>query len=141
MAKQRLNHSRYLDTYGEQRRSALEEERLGRVPTQRQLKYFRRLCAEMRSHGIEPPTPDPYSDRVEYNKAIQEALSVLREAGVDTYRSDAQVEHYVMPGQGVHPGDVTRSWTVVRGGKIQKPPKIYNRNGLTPKSARKEKQS
>lgn len=24
MAKQRLNHSRYLDTYGEQRRSALE---------------------------------------------------------------------------------------------------------------------
>lgn len=26
MAKQRLNHSRYLDTYGEQRRSALEED-------------------------------------------------------------------------------------------------------------------
>lgn len=40
MAKQRLNHSRYLDTYGEQRRSALEEERLGRIPTQRQVKYY-----------------------------------------------------------------------------------------------------
>lgn len=132
MAKQRLNHSRYLDTYGEQRRSALEEERLGRVPTQRQIKYFRRLCAEMRSHGIEPPTHDPYSDRVEYNKAIQEALAVLREAGVDTYRSDAQVEHYVMPGEGRHSGDITRSWTVVRGGK-SKPPKAYNRNGLVPK--------
>ena len=132
MAKQRLNHSRYLDTYGEQRRSAMEEECLGRVPTQRQVKYFRRLCAEMRSHVIEPPTPNPHSDRVEYNKAIQEALAVLREAGVNTYRSDAQVEHYVMPGEGRHSGDITRSWTVVRGGK-SKPPKVYNRNGLVPK--------
>lgn len=138
MAKQRLNHSRYLDTYGEQHRSALEEERLGRVPTQRQVKYFRRLCAEMRSHGIEPPTPDPYSDRVEYNKAIQEALAVLRDAGVDDYHSDAQVEHYVMPGEGRHSGDITRSWTVVRGGTKSRPEKVYNRNGLTPKGAGNE---
>lgn len=140
MAKQRLNHSRYLDTYGEQRRSALEEERLRRIPPQRQVKYFRRLCAEMRSHGIEPPTPHPYG-RVGYSDAITEALNVLRQSGVDVLPNNATVEHYVMPGEGVHPGDVTRSWTVVRGGKIQKPPKIYNRNGLTPKSAQKEKQS
>lgn len=26
-----------------------------------------------------------------------DALDVLREAGVDTYRSDAQVEHYIVP--------------------------------------------
>lgn len=60
------------------------------------------------------------------------ALPLMLEAGVDDYRSDAQVEHYVMPGEGRHPGDITRSWTVVRGGK-SKPPKAYNRNGLVPK--------
>lgn len=122
MAKQRLNHSRSLDTYNEQR--------LHDVPTQKQTKFFRQLCARMRDNGIEPPTPHPYG-RVGYGNAITEALDVLRQSGVDVLPNNATVEHYVMPGGGMHSGDVTRSWTVVRGGKIKKPPKIYNRNGLT----------
>ena len=87
----------------------------------------------MRSHGIEPPTPNPHHDRIAYNDAIRQALGVLRNAGVDDYRSDAQVEHYVMLGEGRHSGDITRSWTVVRGGTKSRPEKVYNRNGLTPK--------
>ena len=30
----------------------------------------------------------------------------------------------------MHSGDITRSWTVVRGGTKSKPEKVYNRNGL-----------
>lgn len=67
-----------------------------------------------------------------------DALDVLRDAGVDMYRSDAQVEHYVMPGEGRHPGYITRSWTVVRGGTKSRPEKVYNRNGMTPKGAENE---
>ena len=137
MAKQRLNHSRYLDTYNEQHRSAVEGQRLHDMPTQKQIKFFRQLCARMRDSGIEPPTPHPYG-RVGYSDAITEALDVLHQSGVDVLPNNATVEHYIMPGEGVHPGDVTRSWTVVRNGKIQKTPKVYNRNGLTPKSAQKE---
>lgn len=136
MAKQRLNHSRRLDTYNEQHRSTVEEQRLHDMPTQKQIKFFRQLCAKMRDNGIEPPTPHPYG-RVGYSDAITEALDVLRQSGVDDYRSDAQVEHYVMPGEGRHSGDITRSWTVVRGGTKSKPQKVYNRNGLTPKEVEK----
>ena len=137
MGKQRLNHSRSLDTYNEQRRSAVEEQHLHSEPTQKQVKFFRQLCAKMRDNGIDPPTPNPYG-RVGYCDAISEALDVLRAAGVDVVPNDAKVEHYVMPGEDMHSGDVTRSWTVVRGGKLSRPPKVYNRNGLVPKSMMKK---
>lgn len=130
MAKQQLNHSRRLDTYNEQRRSAVEVERLREMPTQKQIKFFRQLCVRMRENNIEPPTPRPYG-RIGYINAITEALDVLRAAGAPVTTDSAHVEHYVMFGANRHSGDVTRSWTVVRGGKIKKPPKVYNRNGLT----------
>lgn len=130
MAKQRLNHSRYLDSYAETRRNNMEVERLHRLPTARQKHFWRGLCAMLREQGITPP-PDPY-DRIDMNNAIDGAIATLREKGVEIHCTGHEVTHTLYPANPTDTNSVARVRTVVEGfDKRTKKP--MNWNGLTPR--------
>lgn len=128
MAKQRLNASRQLDNFGERRRSNVETEYLHSIPTARQRKFWRGLCAAMRENGIEPPR-DP-QDRITMGEEIDKAIDLLAEKGVEIQANRAKVAHTVYMADPTDQASVTRVRTSVEGGSRQRPKKTYNWNGL-----------
>lgn len=130
MAKQRLNHSRKLDTYAETRHTNMEVERLHGLPTAKQKKFWRGLCAMMCEHDIVPP-PDPF-DRITMGEEIDKAIELLGGLGETIHHDDRGVRHVIYAADPTDTNDVTRVRTVVEGfDKRTKKP--MNWNGLTPR--------
>lgn len=78
----RLNHSRYIDLYAKDigdnaYRQAKE------TPTVKQVKFYNRLYAMCKEHGLETKTGSYAMTRAQYGMAIDTLLKRLQEAGVD----------------------------------------------------------
>lgn len=129
MPKQKLNSSRQLDNGREVRRSNVEVESLHSIPTARQRKFWRGLCAEMRKHDIAPP-PDPM-DRVSMSDEIDKAIALLEERGVEISHNNYSVSVCYYPPHENDTNSVAKVRTVVEGRMPRRKP--MNWNGLTPR--------
>lgn len=78
----RLNHSRYLD-YGARKTGEYAYERAKRTPTHKQIKFYKRLYAMCKEHGVSTDTGFYTKTRVDYALAIDKLIKRLQEKGVD----------------------------------------------------------
>ena len=78
----KLNHSRHIDLYardiGENAYRQAKE-----TPTAKQVRFYKRLYAMCKEHGLETRTGSHARTRAQYGMAIDTLLKRLQEAGVD----------------------------------------------------------
>lgn len=78
----KLNHSRYIDN-GAKRIGDRSYHRAKETPTARQVKFYKKLYATCKEHGIDPKTGEYTRTRMDYARAIDKLIDRLKEHGID----------------------------------------------------------
>lgn len=79
--KQPLNHNRHLDYYRRVGERAVETAQA--TPTNKQVRFCRKLFALCRENGLDTATGEPLRTRMDYALVIDKLLFRLQAAGVD----------------------------------------------------------
>jgi len=97
MAKRALNHSRYLDYYAKDVGDNAYH-KAKQTPTAKQVRFYKRLFAMCKEHGLDTDTGGYARTRVEVGWAIDKLLERLKEHGVDVNGNDKEATYVLEVG-------------------------------------------
>lgn len=99
----KASHSRYLD-YGARSTGYGAYQQAKQTPTDKQKRFFKKLCAMCRENGLDPSVGHAVSSRSDYGMAIDKLIARLQEAGIDVRGNGKKADYVLTVGEDKYTG-------------------------------------